>query len=552
MAVDTAPARAAAPGLAPARAPRLPLLTKVAFGFGDSGMSATSTIINLFFLFYLTEVAGLRPALAGAAILAGRFYDAVTDPLEGYLSDRTRSRWGRRRPYFLFGAVPFGLSFALLFLVPSAAGQGWKSAYAAFAYILHMTAFTGIGVPYTALTAELTHDYDERTSLTAYRMAFSILFGLVAAAVPLMIVGAFPGSSRTGYAVMAAAFGAFTVLPPLTVFFGCREPKAALSRATAPEPAAATGAAPTGAAPTGAAGEAPTGAAPTGTAGEASVGGATALTSAGRPAAGFRDFLREMLLTLRNRPFRVALLVFVLTWMGMDIITSVFLYFLRYVMGMEGSAEAIFGILFTVAALCLPLWVWVSERWSKKVAYLAGISFLAAVLSIVAFLRQGMTTAVYVLVALAGVGVSTAHVIPWSMIPDCIEYDELRTGRRREGQHYGFMTFAQKAASSGAIFLTGLALEASGYVAGAVQPASALTVIRVLLGPVPAAVFILGMVVLAFYPVTRAGHARVRAELEARRRLLSSPSANGGRPVGQPEAPGEGSSRGGATRCPSM
>lgn len=472
-----------------AKAPRLPLLTKLAFGFGDSGMSATSTIIGLLFLFYLTEVAGLRPALAGTAILAGRFYDAITDPFEGYLTDRTRSRWGRRRPYLLFGAVPYGISFAIMFLVPSVASQGLKTAYAAFAYILHMTAFTGIGVPYQAMTAELTQDYDERTSLTAYRMAFSIIFGLVAAVVPLVIIGAFPGSPRTGYAVMAAAFGAFTVLPPLAVFVGCREPERAGASAAGAAPAGST---PPGSALAGAAGE--------------------------PPSTGFRDFLREMLLTLQNRPFRVALVVFVFTWMGMDIITAVFLYFLQYVLGMQGSAEIIFGILFTVAALCLPLWVWVSERRSKKVAYVAGISFLAAVLSCVAFLRPGMTTVVYVLVALAGVGVSTAHVIPWSMIPDCIEYDELRTGRRREGQHYGFMTFAQKVASSGAIFLTGVALEASGYVAGAVQPPAALTVMRVLLGPVPAALFVLGMVALAFYPVTRAGHAQVRAELEARRR----------------------------------
>ncbi len=481
MAID----KTAAAGTGTGRPGRLPWTTKLAFGFGDSGMSATSTIISIIFLFYLTEVAGLRPALAGAAILAGRFYDAITDPFEGYLTDRTRSRWGRRRPYFLFGALPYGISFALMFLVPSAASQGLKTLYAALAYIVHMTAFTGIGVPYQALTAELTPDYDERTSLTAFRMAFSIIFGLVAAAVPLMIVGAFPEAPRTGYALMAVCFGAFSVLPPLVVFFGCREPAGAKAGAGV---------------------------------GAATTTGATAgREPAGPPATGFRDFLHEMLLTLQNRPFRVALLVFILTWMGIDIITSVFLYFLRYVLVMESSAEIIFAILFTVAALCLPLWVWVSEKRGKKLAYVAGMSFLAAVLSCVAFLRPGMTTFVFILVALAGVGVSTAHVIPWSMIPDCIEYDELRTGRRREGQHYGFMTFAQKTASSGAIFVTGLVLETSGYVAGAAQPESALTAMRVLLGPVPALVFVLGMVALAFYPVTRAGHAQVRAELEARR-----------------------------------
>ncbi len=486
----------------PPRARKLPWFTKLAYGFGDSGMSATSTIINFYFLYYLTEVAGLRPALAGAAIFAGRFYDAVTDPFEGYLSDRTRTRWGRRRPYFLFGAVPFGLTFALMFLCPEFPSQTARMVFAGLAYILHMTAFTGIGVPYTALTAELTPDYDERTSLTAYRMVFSIVFGLVAAAAPAAIIEAF-AAPKAGYAVMGLVFGGFTVLPPLVVFFACREPAPAYG---APPPGPAAGRGPlTGRAP-----------------GPGAAAGQTA------PASGLVDFLRETVLTLRNRPFRVAMLVFVLTWMGIDIVSAVFLYFLQYVMGMQASAEAIFATLFIVAALCLPLWVWVSERWSKKVAYAAGVGFLAAVLIGVAFLRPGMTAWVYALAALAGVGVSTAHVIPWSLIPDCVEYDELRTGRRREGQHYGFMTFAQKTASSGALFVTGLALEASGYVAGAAQPPAALAVIRALLGPVPATVFGLGLLALAFYPVDRAGHARIVAELEARRRGAGAGEAGEG------------------------
>ncbi|MCL6581566.1 MAG: glycoside-pentoside-hexuronide (GPH):cation symporter [Firmicutes bacterium] len=447
---------------------RLSRLTKLAYGFGDAGMSASSTVINFFFLYYLTEVAGLRPAVAGAAIFAGRLYDAVTDPFEGYLSDRTVSRWGRRRPYFLFGAVPFGLTFALMFSCPRLESQVALAVFAGLAYVLHMTAYTGIGVPYTALTAELTRDYDERTSLTAYRMAFSIVFGLLAAVAPLPIVGLFR-DPWAGYRAMGLAFGLFMVLPPLGVFWACRE---------ADRP------------------------------------GETPLS--GRPKVGLGEFLGETLLTLRNRPFRAALAVYLLTWVAIDVVQAVFLYFLDHVMGLESAAEGIFGLLFVVAAASLPLWVWVSGRWDKKVAYLAGAALLGGVLVAVAFLRPGMVGAAYALAAVAGVGVSAAHVSPWSMVPDCIEYDELTTGRRREGQHYGFLTFAQKLASSGAIFLTGAVLEAAGYVAGSAQPASALAAMRLLLGPAPAAALGLAALVLLAFPVGRAEHARLLAALEAR------------------------------------
>lgn len=449
---------------------RLPWFTKLAYGFGDSGLSATSTIISFFFLYYLTDVAGLRPALAGAVVLAGRLYDAITDPLEGYLSDRTRSRWGRRRPYFLFGAIPFGLTFFLMFAAPALPHPTWVTAFAAVAYILHMTAFTGIAVPYTALTAELTDDYDERTSLTAYRMAFSILIGLAAAALPWVIVGGFD-QARTGFAVMAAIFGAFSVLPPLAVFFACREDAGPRPPAR-PEP--------------------------------------------GR--AGVRDFVRGMLLTLENRPFRFALGIYLVTWMAIDVVAAGLNYFLVYVMDLADQAFIVLGLLFVTAALCLPLWVWVSRRFSKKAAFVAGMSFMAVVLLGVAYLEPGQTTLVFVLAALAGVGLSTAHVIPWALVPDCIEYDELRTGRRREGQHYGFMTFAHKAASSAAIFGAGLALELSGYIGGApAQAESALTAIRWLIGPVPGVFIVLAMLLILRYPVSRAEHARLVTELEHRR-----------------------------------
>ena len=153
----------------------LPRLTKIIYGAGDLGFSLTTTIIGAYFLFFLTDVVGISPAVAGISILIGRTWDYINDPVIGHLSDRTRSRWGRRRPFLLFGAIPFALAFMLMWYRPPFESQVALTAYYAAAYVLFDAAATFVYMPYFALTPELTDDYDERTSLTSYRMFFSIL-----------------------------------------------------------------------------------------------------------------------------------------------------------------------------------------------------------------------------------------------------------------------------------------------------------------------------------------------------------------------------------------
>ncbi|MDQ7794775.1 MAG: MFS transporter [bacterium] len=263
----------------------LPAREKLAYGAGDLGMSIAYTVVVLFFLYYLTDVVGLSPALAGIAVMLGRVWDAVSDPLAGHLSDHTRSRWGRRKPYLLLTAVPFGLSFALLWSVPALPGQAMTFAWVAGVFLAHTTLFTLVGVPYSALTAELTPDYDQRTSLSAYRMAFSIGGGLVAAVIPMALVGAF-ASVAGGFRVMGFTMGVVCALTPLVVVFGCRTPAPAVAPPT-----------------------------------RMPLGESTRIT-------------------LANRPFRAMLAVYLLTWAGIDVVSTVLIYFLTYWMGMEADIPA--------------------------------------------------------------------------------------------------------------------------------------------------------------------------------------------------------------------
>jgi GPH family glycoside/pentoside/hexuronide:cation symporter len=443
-------------------AEKLPFFRKVLFGVGDSSFSLLFTVTMLFYLYFLTDVAGLKPALAGTILLAVKGWDAFTDPMVGFLSDRTRSRWGRRRPYLLFGVIPLAITFTLIWQTyPFAAGNQTHLflTYTALA-LLFWTSFTVTGIPYAALMPELTLDYDDRTSLVSARMFFSIIFGLVAAVAPMIIVGAYPSLSK-GYGMMGFYVGFFAIIPILICFFGTRERPEFQEMAS------------------------------------------LSLSNA----------LKE---TLKNRAFVFAMIVFLLSWACVDILGAVFLYFITYVMGLTvDDVPLLMGTLFISATLFLPFWVFVSNKLGKKPTYIFGMAFWAVVMALLFFMKPGVPlSTLVVLCFLAGIGVSTAHLIPWTMIIDCVDYDELKTGARREGMYTGFTLFLQKFASSISLFIIGIFLQWSGYVANMIQTEKAIFAIKFLIGPVTALLLILSIVVSFFYPITREEHNRLRAELD--------------------------------------
>jgi GPH family glycoside/pentoside/hexuronide:cation symporter len=454
----------------------LPVWRKVAYGAGDSGFSLTSTALALLYLFFLVNVVGLDPLAAGLALGLGRIWDAFNDIFIGTLSDRTRSHWGRRRPYLLFGAIPFGAAFILMWLVPSTDEQTLLLIYYTAMYILFDTLFTLTNVPYIALTPEIAPTYDERTSLHSYRMAFSIGFGLIAAIVPLAIVNAIAGpdpsleTRRSAYAAMAALIGLLSIVPIYIAAFAVHENP---DYQDLPTPS---------------------------------------IRQSFRIAAG-------------NKAFLIAAGIYLLTWMPIDLIQFVLVFLLRDYFGLDaGGVDIVFALLFGVAVLALPLWVWVSRHWNKNRAYQVGIAFLAVVLVVLSFTRPEQTALIALLAVLAGIGISAAHAIPLAMLPDTIEWDELRTANRQEAAYYSVVTLIQKLVGAVTIALTGAVLRATGYVeqtanVNAAQPPEAIAAIRFLAGPLPAALFAAGIVLCAFYPLTRERHARMIRAIEKKRAL---------------------------------
>ena len=443
---------------------RLPRLTKFLYGISDFGFACTDTTMQVLFAIFMTDVVGVKPAYAALAIFIGRTWDYINDPLIGLFTDRVRSRWGRRRPFLLFGFIPFGLMFAMMWFRPPTENQFLLCAYYAFAYFLFDTSYTFVTMPYIALTPELTQDYDERTSLTTYRMAFSIIGSLVAFIVPLLIIGTMRPENTGRVFSMGIIFGAVCALPLVLTFLGTRE-KAEYYQQSQP---------------------------------------------------GLRESLRAV---SKNKPFLFAAGIFLFTWTAADIIQAFLLYFLKYRMNLEKQSDMILGTIFITALLVLPFWNWASRKTDKRKAYIAGMIFLSFVMVTLILLSPASgLVLILVMAVLAGIGVSAIHVLTWAIIPDAVEVDELTTGRRHEGIFYSLVSLFKKIASSIAIPLTLLVLDWSGYVSNsATQKASTILAIRILIGPVPSVLLLGGIVFALFYPLSRAGHAQTRAEIQAKR-----------------------------------
>ena len=466
--------------------PRLSLLTKLVYGSGDWGMASFGTLRQIFYAIFLVDVVGLNPGLASFAALIGVVWDAINDPLVGVLSDRAHTRWGRRRPFLLFFSIPYALGFLLLWWAPPWDSQIALMITVTLAFMISDTFQTLLIVPFFALTPEITPDYDERTTLTGYRMFFNLLASLTTAVAAPMIVDAMLKAGYTqqqGYLLVGALFGGLAAVPFLLIFFVVRERYAQDSAvwATTPLP--------------------------------------TVLKTA-----------------WSNIPFRFATAIYMLNWITFDLVALMLPFFLTYwiaggdllasvnIAGMELSLEsAVLGLLLITAVFALPFWMWLARRTSKREAYIIGMSFWAVVQLLLFMVQPEQVGLVLFLAVLAGLSVSTAHVLPDAIFPDVIEWDELRTRRRHEGIYYGVKNFIRKLTGAVAIFFALQVLGRAGYqappegVTQFSQDSATLTAIRWLTGPCGAILLISAIVVTWYYPLTRERYARIRRLLDQRR-----------------------------------
>jgi GPH family glycoside/pentoside/hexuronide:cation symporter len=450
--------------------PTLPLRIKLSYGVGDLGLALTGAMLGLLFAKFLTDTVGLPPSLVAVAILVGRTWDLVNDPIQGYISDHLQTRWGRRRPFLLFGAIPFGLTFLALWWIPPLTSPVWLTVYYSAMYFLFDTFATLLFIPYVALTPEITADYDDRTSLTSFRMGFSLFGSLLGIVVPLLILGgaAIPPEKGNSVFLIASVLAVASTLPFLIVFAGTRENVAHLQ----PE----------------------------------------------QPK--LREILSEM---LQNRPYLMAVVIYLATILGFEVLIGTTLYFIQYKLQMPGIAAYTTFVMFLFALAAIPLWNWVAKKLDKAKGYAVAIASLTLLLLIFAsFNRHVPVYLVFICSALAGIGLSAGHNLPWAILPDTIEYGEYLSGQRHEGIYYAFMALARKIASIFTLPALLLLLNWSGYVPNQAQQAP-LTVLTIafLFGGLPAILFICGFVTALNYPLSRKRFHEIQTELEQRKNHLA-------------------------------
>lgn len=422
----------------------------LAYGAGSVGAGIFSTIPGLLLLYYLTDTLGVGAGLAGLAVLIPKLWDIATDPVVGAWSDRTRSRWGRRRPFLLAGTLTLPLCFVGLFMAP--VGDPMLAfAWVLVAFCLAATAFTLFQVPYAAMPAEMSPDYHERTTLVAYRMAFVTVGILAAGALAPMIIKS-AGGGAAGYARMATVLAAVTAAAMLVAFLGTRKAPQTVDAADVDA----------------------------------------------QPAMGLRAQLE---VAIADRAYRTLWQAYALQCVALGAVLAAVPYFVRYTLAEgEEAVTLLFVCLVGPAIVTMPLWAAISRRVGKKKSYLLAVGIFATMAASLLLAGPGRLALVGVQVAVLGVGFAGLQVFPFALLPELIDADAARTGRRREGVFTGLWYVGEKGGFALGAWLVSGMLAASGFVertAGAVvvQPDTALLGVHMATSLAPA---LLALVSLPF------------------------------------------------------
>lgn len=432
----------------------------IAYGAGDFGFNLTFTFASLFLLYFYTDVLGLSGTAAGLIILAALIWEGLTDPVAGLIVNRTSSRWGKYRPYLLFGTIPMAIAFALMFLPLGLSGAA-LIAYVAVTHFIYRTVFTFVNVPYIALSAQMTSDTLVRGKLAGARMIFAILCGIALSALTLPLVKAFGGGVE-GFFKLTLIYSVSSAAILLLCFAATTETR---SNADEQHP-------------------------------------------------GFGEMINSV---RKNRAFLFLLGATVLGSVAFTMSNKALVYYMKYVVGSEAAVTQ--GLLTTLGAAAFAMipWIIVTKKTSKRAVWMSGAAITSLALLIIFIMRPSGGLALWLPIALTGVGNAAFILTFWSMLPDTVEFGELRSGTRAEGAIMGLTLFSQKVALGAGTGLIGILLDVIGYVPNRPQTSDTLNGMLVLYTVVPMILFVAAAAIIAFYPIDRRTHERIVRIVERRR-----------------------------------
>ncbi len=452
--------------MTPSDSGRLPAVRVLAYGIPAFFLAVVGIPIYVYLPKFYTDVVGVDIAVMGQILLGVRLFDALTDPLLGLASDRTQSRWGRRRPFIFIGAAALAVSLYQLFTPPIGASPAAETLWFAFWITALFSFWTVVTVPYEALGPELTFQYHDRTRLFAVRDGLMIAGTLAAAASPALFRHLL-GLPETATGERRLFFWIATVYAPCLVL-ACWVCVAVLKE-QAPSPSA-----------------------------PASEPWWSSLKAVGR-----------------NRPFLILLASYTISALGSNLPATLILYYVEYVL--ESPRADLFLLLYFVAGIAfLPVWTALARRIDKKIAWLAAMGINTLAFIWVFFLGPGDELAYGVLVVGSGIGFGATLVLPSSIQADVIDYDELLTGKRQEGSYVGLWTVSKKLAAAVGVGVGLAVIGWAGYQPGGQQPPEVVMSLRLLYSLVPCICSLAGFVIALAYPIDAATHRAIRQEISRR------------------------------------
>jgi len=447
-----------------AGAERLSNSTIMAFAMPRIAFSIMGTLMLVYFMKFSTDVLLIAPAAIGVVMAGARIWDAISDPVAGYLSDRTNSRFGRRRVWMYAAAIPLGFATYMLWSPPSGIGAVAIIAWMGAAVLLYETATTAYYVPHSAIGVELTPNYHERTRLFGYTHMITAVGALVGlGALYLMDVADDKRGFAQDISLVAGIIVAVVIL---------------WSTSLLPERADYQGR-----------------------------GGDKVFQS-------FWD-------VARNPHARLLLVIYGIESLGIASVAIIAPYMMDYIWDdMKGKLVFLVGTWSVSLYASTPLWMWLARRFSKKQLWMTAL-WMNAVGFLAFFLVQDDGPLVWMIVFVIGLSGACGAVIEPSIRADVIDYDEFLTGERKEGTYNAVWNFVRKAASSITALATGLALQFSGFEPNVEQTQATEYALRGLNSVLPGVCYVIGALLFIRFAFNEQEHTEVRQELDARRQAAS-------------------------------
>ncbi|PLX01694.1 MAG: MFS transporter [Marinilabiliales bacterium] len=441
---------------------KLSIKEKLGYGVGDTASHFVWDMVGFWILIFYTDTFGISAAVAGTIMLIARVWDMISDPIMGVIADRTNTKWGKFRPYLLWMALPYSILAVMTFSTPDL-GQTGKVIYAGATYLLLMTVFTAINLPYSSLGAVMTSNSNERAGLNSYRFVFAFTGQLIVTGTALYLANYFGnGDNAKGYQYTLILFSVISFILFMITFKSTKE-------RVSPPP---------------------------------------------KQQSNLKKDLRDL---FNNRPWVILFFVVILSFVMFALQNLSIAYYFKYYVGVEQQVQ-VFNVVGTIALIAgIPLSKPLARRFGNKNVFMAS-SFISGLFFVLLYFPSNDdVTAFYVLNILAKFTYAPAVPLLWTMLADSADYSEWKTGRRATGLVFSAATFAQKAGWGLGGALAGWLLALYQFTPNVEQTTEAITGIKLMISVYPGLLYISCGFILLFYNINRETNLLMQEELELRR-----------------------------------